>query len=268
MALFGAPGSALAAGRVARVAPAARSKAAPPEATGPAGSATVSGASRLLPGERVSGDIATDAAAKYGAGPEFWLIPVIDGDEVTVKESGGPCFMLLPVGTTDAEVRGADPLSDEALYDNATLQVVHDESATYDLSTSGEAVAAIDECGFIGDSYQWSYSVTHEARLFVPTRPKLGLDGTLVVAVENLNGSPITSPSLTVIAHASWRSAGLAPPTWHVVGSAHPKAGYAAIPLRLPRLFATHKTVPILLTGGGGGYRTLTPVTVTVTVRR
>ncbi|HTW98254.1 MAG TPA: hypothetical protein VMD59_05720 [Acidimicrobiales bacterium] len=67
-----------------------------------------------------------------------------------------------------------------------------------------------------------------------------------------------------VIAHATWRNSSLVPPTWHVVGSAHARAGYAAIHLHLRALFATHKTVPILLTGGGGGYRTSTPVTAIV----
>ena len=223
---------------------------------GASGSATIAGAVPVTFGTEYFGNTASDPTYQWSnppccnlpIGTEFWLVPAIAGDTISVTGSetapaSGFNVALLNPGTTDVTL----PLLTGNEWSGAPL----DSGLTDIVSTTGTYVLAVGAgSGENPGPFHFVVNVQHAGVLYAPRVARTGLAGHLTVFLRAPDGTPITAPNLVIVLHGYWKKVRYAPATGHVLGLGHPANGQATIAFRIPRPLAG-STIELVVSASG-----------------
>jgi hypothetical protein len=228
------------------------------------GGTAISGAPTIQPGAQQSADTLTDRTTTVNPGSggcwtdlEFWRLPLSAGDAVEIDATQiSPSTNLqvgvFPAGTTDANFASAQAVA-SGFAVKGPIKFTAPATGTY-------PVIAGPNC-YDGDDGPLTLvvKVSHgagagKAVVTLQKVSKLAPGGSLTATVRTAAGAPISDPSLTLELYGSWKDAGSAAASSHLLAKASPKNGSVRFTFHLPaKLSGT--AVQLHVTGAGSGYQ-------------
>ena len=230
------------------------------------GGTSVASASLVRPGvpeygNTASGSVAQPSNAQCNSNIQFWKIPLLAGDQVTVtgraiSPASNINVWFYPPGTTDASFSSGNfPNPDWSGSTNGgpTAGGTLGQSIVFTVPATGVYPVLIGQCGGQDGPYEFEVSVKHAAVLYSRSLLRTGVTGDLIAYVRTPGGHPISDPSLVVTLYGFWRDNSVLPVSKHVVAKAHVSGGVVKLPFHLPAA-TVHKAVTFVLVAAGPDY--------------
>jgi hypothetical protein len=236
------------------------------------GGKTIAGAPIIAFGQQEFGNLNSGASEPAGCGTtrhlEWWLLPVVAGDEVQIDweissyESADQlgAILVYPIGTNDFNVGNQNPIvtSSPNSQGKNELDVTSSETGNLVLVVDSDYGSCNQDAPF---AYDFTASVSHRVVLGLPQLRRIRSGGLIQVGVHTPDGSPVSGPQptvkLSILVRGRWRAA----------GSAAVSDGLAAITASPPAAAIGTSTKLRALSTGGGGYLAATSRTETVRIR-
>lgn len=228
-----------------------------------AGGTSIATAPKIVIGALESQNTATDATAKIAELPggcdgwrdeEFWRLGLISGDSVVFQGRETPrqsawSFAVFPPGTTDENVTNAQPVVDG---------YAQEPSVPFKVKTTGNYIVAFgpDGCdggGFDG-RYDFSFSVTHKALLYLPPLKSVGLSSKLTGFVRTPDQMPINDQGLKFTLSGVWKDASYVPANSHLLATAYALNGEVTFRFHLPSTLRG-TTISLHVSGEASNYQ-------------
>jgi hypothetical protein len=210
------------------------------------GGKTIKDAPTLSFGVQYFGNTQNGSEDDPGRYYEFWRLPLIAGDTVTVDfenavdGAGVHEVTIYPAATTDYNLSSAK-------YTYWYMPQNQHGEAVYRAPSTGTYPLVFDGYRSSLGAYDFTAYVKHEVRLQAQAS-SLRSRGTWVVGVRYPDGSPVDDPALSLLLYAKIGH------DWRAVGKGTPKSGKAVVGYTLPLSSRGH-VVRLRLVASGKSYR-------------
>lgn len=236
------------------------------------GGTTIAAAPTVSLGSQYFGNDANAPAGVYGGHFEYWRLPVVAGDAITIDweepASTGIELQLFPSGTNDFNFKDAKPTSWQKTGGSGLRRNEFKVSATQteavvlafdDVDYDPSAFCSPCATGTPG-SYDFTVNVKHAVVLFLPARATLPRQSTYTVGAHAPDGTAINDAGLRLTLTGIWQGAS------HRLGSASSVSGAATFHLKLPASLRGRK-ISLRAQASGSNYAATLSLARTVTVR-
>ena len=212
-------------------------------------------------GNSYSGPSSQPPNAQCNSNIQFWKIPLLAGDQVTVtgraiSPASNINVWFYPVGTTDESFTSGNfpnPHWSGSTNGGPTAGGTLGQSIVFTVPATGVYPVLIGQCGGQDGPYEFQVSVRHAAVLYSRSLLRTGVTGDLIAYVRTPGGHPISDPSLVVTLYGFWRDNSVLPVSKHLVAKAHVSGGVVRLPFHLPAA-TVHKAVTFILVAAGPDY--------------
>ena len=236
------------------------------------GGTTIAAAPTVAFGSQFFGNDATAPAGPYGGHYEFFKLPLVAGDAITIdweeQASTGVELQLFPSSTNDFNFKDAKPTSWQKIGGSGLRRNEFKVSATQteavvlafdDVDYDPSAFCSPCATGTPG-AYDFTVNVKHAVVLFLPARATLPRQSTYTVGAHAPDGTPINDAGLRITLLGIWQGAS------HRLGTASIVSGAAAFHLKLP-VTLRGKKISLRAQAAGSNYTATLSLARTVTVR-
>ena len=220
------------------------------------GGATIAAAPTVVPGQQEFGST-TDGSCCDGRGADFWKLPLIPGDHVTVdweSTKGNGCLdpsdywamelRVWPAGTTDFSINNVNPIEAFGIGDNgkAESKFTANRSGIFPIT-----FLAVCSPSSTGGPYDFTAYVRHLLVLSFPNPGTVRSGAGVSIAVHLADGSPVSDKELQVQVYGRWAH------KWNLLGSSAPVNGRAVATLKITPS-ERGATIPLVARASGVDY--------------
>ena len=225
------------------------------------GGMTITAAPIVSFGSQYFGNDASAPAGAYGGHYEYWKLPLVAGDAITIdweeQASTGIELQLFPSSTNDFNFKDAKPTNWQKIGGSGLRRNEFKVSATQteavvlafdDVDYDPSAFCSPCATGTPG-AYDFTVNVKHAIVLSLSARTTLPRRSTYTIGVHAPDGTPINDAGLRVTLTGIWQGAS------HRLGGAPSVHGAATFHLRLPSTLRGKK-VTLRVQASGANYAT------------